>query len=243
MDKSLNWIEHIVEPDNLYLAWQAPDQMHDRFRWAVGVIAKEDNGYILRYLQDGSEFSELNSNRQYQELVDLGYRGYPSFPITRTVHRARILETFMRRLPPRKRTDFDKYLTWFGLRPDYEISDFALLGYTEAKLPSDGFSLVNPLPKYADRFEYLLDVAGYRYHDVGIHEGQSVEFIPESENLVDPYAVAVHTDNGRIGYVNRLQAKTFRFWINERHISSWIERIVENGRKPRVYVFLKVGHL
>lgn len=47
----MNWIEHFVAPKRLYLAWQAPDQLGDRFRWAVGELAINVDGDVssLRY--------------------------------------------------------------------------------------------------------------------------------------------------------------------------------------------------
>src|SRR5262245_960870 len=136
-----NWIEHVVDPHRLFLAWQAPDQFGDRFRWAVGEISRDESNYTFRYLQ-GAEFESLNQGRTESALAALGYRGYPAFKPRQTVHTQNVVGPFLRRVPPRGRSDFNDYKEQFRLRPDIEISDFALLGITEAKLPSDGFCLV-----------------------------------------------------------------------------------------------------
>jgi len=37
-----NWIERIAEPKRLFLAWQAPDHLVDRFRWAVADLVRTE---------------------------------------------------------------------------------------------------------------------------------------------------------------------------------------------------------
>src|SRR2546422_10843915 len=132
-----NGIERASEPRQLFLAWQAPDHFGDRFRWAVGIVTPQGNDYKFRYLAPGSEFESFNQNRGYEELQSLGYQGYPAFNFKRAVHERDVLSAFLRRLPPRSRSDFQDYTRQFRLARDLHLSDFGLLGRTEAKLPSD----------------------------------------------------------------------------------------------------------
>src|SRR5438477_12732781 len=97
-----NWLQHVCEPTRLILAWQAPDQFRDRFRWAVGEIAKEQEDYAFRYVE-GQEFEMLNQGKKINDLLRLGYRGYPAFDTRQIRHTHKVLAAFLRRLPPRGR--------------------------------------------------------------------------------------------------------------------------------------------
>ena len=138
-----HWIEASCEPRELILAWQPGDATSDRFRWAVARIVPQGDDFELRYFERGSEFEKFNAGKSFEGLCQLGYTGYPAFAMSQPLHRTGVRAALMRRLPPRRRSDFSKYAKQFRLRPDGELSDFSLLGRTEAKLPSDGFSLVD----------------------------------------------------------------------------------------------------
>jgi hypothetical protein len=243
-DEVENWIERPCVPKRLFLAWQPADLAGDRFRWAVGQLEPEGFDCTLRYFGRGAEFDALNPSHTYDELLRLGYPGYPAFPLKREVHREGVLSAFMRRLPPRSRPDFAEYASQFRLRPDSRLSDFALLGLTEAKLPSDGFSLVDPLDVHLDFCELMLEVAGYR-HYVGKlpltpRLADPVEMLPEPSNPYDRNAVQICLSEHKIGYVNRLQAGTFLQWISERRISACIERLNGDPGRPRAFVFVRI---
>lgn len=239
-----NWIGQIAEPQRLYLAWQAPDHLHDRFRWAVAVLEPVDSRYSLRYLDQGPEFEALNQGRSFAQLLTLGYGGYPAFAIKRGEHLDGVLETLLRRLPPRNRPDFPEYLRQFRFALDSCPSDFALLGATEAKLPGDGFSLVDPLDSATSSCDLMLEVAGFRYYakDLAapLEVGQTIEILPEPDNHHDAGAVQISYGSQKIGNINRLQAPTFRRWLSERTISGVIERLNGKPDRPRVFIFVRV---
>jgi hypothetical protein len=237
-----NWIERVAEPRRLLLAWQAPDHMGDRFRWAVGLLDFEGVECVLRYLRGGLEFESLNEGRTYDELLTLDYHGYPAFNLRREVHSQGVLMALMRRLPPRTRPDFQEYKRHFRLSADLDLSDFALLGQTEAKLPSDGFSIVDPLDAETDWCDLMLEIAGFRYYvpEEPLEVGHQVEFEAEPDNQWDPNAVQVCAGVRRIGYINRLQAVTFLKWLSSRRVSGVIERLNGNPEKPRAFIFVRV---
>jgi hypothetical protein len=239
-----NWIERVTEPRRLFLAWQPSNLDADRFRWVVGILEPRGSDGVLRYVESGQEFSALNSGRSFEQLAALGYQGYPAFNPRRAIHEDGVVATFMRRLPPRSREDFFEYTRQFRLKPNAEVSDFALLAVTEAKLPNDGFSLVDPLDPASDWCDLMLEIAGYRHYAPKllspISVGDSVSLMPEPSNKFDPSAVKICRDNLTIGYVNRLQADTFRCWLANHRLSATIERL--NGRpdRPRAFVFVRV---
>lgn len=240
-----NWIERISEPRRLFLAWQAPDHMQDRFRWAVAVIDRTAEGSIqLRYLKRGDEFSALNQGRSFEQLTELGYQGYPAFRMKQETHRENVAAALLRRLPPRSRSDFGEYTTQFRLAPSLSLSDLELLAVTQAQLPSDGFSIVDPLDPDLQECDLMLEVAGLRYYvrdnplSAGI--GDPIDIVPEPDNEMDPNAVQFLSAGRKIGNVNRLQAATFLSWLKHRRVTGTLERL--NGRpdRPRAYVFVRV---
>jgi HIRAN domain len=64
--------------------------------------------------------------------------------------------------------------------------------------------VVNPLECTGDRFEFMLEVAGYRYYAKAIRPiavGEAASFKAEPSNEHDPNAVMVCVDDRRIGYI------------------------------------------
>jgi hypothetical protein len=242
------WIEHVDEPARLILAWQAPDPGKDRPRWAVGELSRNTGAVTFRYY-DGDEFARLNSARRQHELRAAGFRGYPAFYVRNTpsgVFSDGVLGAFLRRVPPRSRTDFPRYLEHFRLRSSDGLGPFALLAVTEAKLPSDGFSLIDPLDPAADCRDVVFEVAGHRHYPdsrAGLSEGQAVRLARDPTNAHDPYAVGVEADGRLIGVVNRLQAPTMGRWLDTREVSASLLRLNGTCAKPRAFVFLRVRPL
>ncbi len=238
-----HWLHYTPEPSKLWLAWQAPDPS-ERFRWAVGQLLSTPDGLIFQYLNPGAEFEAVNHGRSYEQLLSQGFSGYPAFSLKQTSHGAGVLEAFKRRLPPRNREDFVDYQRHFRLTERANLSDFALLGITEGKLPNDGFSLVDPLVADVAYRDLLLEVAGFRYYEEqrrdDLRVGCSVYLVPEPTNRQDPLAVAVHQNGQTIGYINRLQAPAFLRWLDENRVEAWIERVNGKPNHPRMFIFIEV---
>ncbi|WP_354061496.1 HIRAN domain-containing protein [Bradyrhizobium sp. RT6a] len=237
-------IQHVREPHRLILAWQAPDQFKMRFRWAVGELSLSDGIYTFRYF-NADEFSKLNDSRKIEELLSLGYRGYPAFAPSKHVYTNSVISPFLRRLPPRSRTDFSDYMAGFHVDPSITLSDFALLSITEGKLPSDGFSLVDEYLETEGPRELFVELAGHRHYRHKLQHplviGRDVELAPEPNNPVDPNAVMVRSSGECIGYINRLQAKAFSTWIRENRVVATLERLDGSVDKPRAFVFTTIS--
>jgi hypothetical protein len=238
-----HWIQHTSEPSKLWLAWQAPDSP-ERFRWAVGQLISTANGLIFHYLTPGKEFEAVNQGRTYEQLLASHFSGYPAFSLKQVKHREGVLEAFKRRLPPRSREDFLDYQRHFRLPGWTVVSDFALLGITEGKLPNDGFSLVDPFSDDVEFRDVLLEVAGFRYREEqqreNVRVGCPVSLVPEPTNCHDPHAVAVHLSGQTIGYINRLQAPAFLRLLADCRIEAWIERVNGKPSHPRLFIFIQI---
>ena len=238
-----HWIRYPAEPTDLLLAWQAPSSVPDRARWAVGLLQRVGNDAVFRYLID-PELRALNLGRTSIELGQAGFAGYPAFPAKRAPKGGiweHALEAFLRRLPPMSRPDIGAYLEYHRIAPPTQLSKFALLGVTEARLPSDGFSLVDPLDPALMFADVVFEVASFRhYSNLDIRVGQQLELVAEPVNPRDVGAIRVHASGELIGYVNRLQAATIGTWLRDRLLSCWLVRLNGTTSTPRAYAFLEV---
>jgi hypothetical protein len=238
-----NWITTVQEPRALFLAWQAPDHFNQRFRWAVGRLVPTADGLELHYFSD-EEFPQFNDGMPADAVRALSYEGFPSFDTRQPVHRSGVADAFMRRLPPQSRADFRDFMKQFRLAPDGPLSPLALLGRTEAKLPSDGFSVVDPLDPSQETCDLMLEIAGFRYYvkeqPLGVGVGHKVTVSAEPDNPRDPGAVKISLGDRKIGNINRLQAPTFLRWLKDRKVTAVLERLNGKPDRPRAFIFARV---
>jgi hypothetical protein len=226
-------IEHIVEPDRLLLSWQTAS---DRLRMIVAELIRSDLDADLVYLKGSEDFSRAQS---------LEFDGYPGFAIEKEVH-TNVLTSFMKRLPPRSRGDFDRFLDALRIKPGAEISNFALLGYSEAKLPDDDFTVINPFENATPPFELLLPVRGYSYYkdqlslaDLSID--MQAGFEVEPDNQYDPEAIRIIINDAIAGYVSRGLTGSFHKWMqSDLTISAYVERINGSEQKSEIYLYVLV---
>jgi hypothetical protein len=242
------WIEHPQEPKQLLLVWQAPAGVSDRLRWAVGRLYPDADSTSFTYLE-GEEFQALNLGRPEEQLRACGFAGYPAFDRKRRPESggwSDALQTFLRRVPPRRRPDFGAYLEHHLVKADVCLSPMALLAVTEARLPSDGFSMVDPLDPSEMTVDFVFEIAGFRHAGqmgIQVQEGQSLMLTPESNNRWDPFATEVIADGVRIGYVNRLQVSTIRHWLGTRDLQCCIARLYGHKDSPRAYALARARQL
>lgn len=234
----MKYIEHIIEPERLLLSWQ-PSDPSDRGRVIVAELHRNGDDADLVYLRE---------SRDYINARNKGFDGsYPGLPAEKD--HAGVLSMFMRRLPPRHRTDFDKFLEAIRIRPGTNISDFALLGYAGGRLPGDDFTIIHPFDQAEPPFELLLLVTGYRYYQQNnpydkIHVGMSAQFEFEPENQKDSNAVRIlipEVSTDTAGYVCRGLLPQFRRWMESGFkLSATVER--KNGAtdQPLIYLFVEV---
>ena len=225
----MRFIEHIIEPTKLLLAWQSSDEKH-RIRYIVAELNRVGDEINLMYLVNTEDFRKAQSR---------GFESYPAFQDTNKVHH-NVLDAFMRRLPPRTRGDFSLYLEGLRLKPETQFSDFALLGYSGAKLPSDGFSIIHPFNNVESACELLIEAAGFRHikkdHDIEITIGDSASFSKQFNDTTQEEAIRITTADGKhIGYVNRGLIPTFFDWIAEELLVLGLKkRMVHQGN--RLYI-------
>jgi len=227
-------IEHLVEPQRLLLCWQARES-EKRSRYQVGELIKQGDDVVLRY----SSGSDMEAAKQ------AGFKGYPAFPLKQMEHKHQVIEAFIRRLPPRSRRDFGRYLELRAIAPEAEISDFALLGYSGAKLPDDGFELVHPFDEPPETFEVLIEVAGFRHEaevsPKALQPGDTIQLKPEPGNQYDAEAIRVESRGGKLGYVPRGHLTMLHRMLQQgASLSGEIFRINGTSERPLVYVLVQV---
>lgn len=225
-------IINILEPKRLLLTWQ-PTTGGKRFIVAQ-IDRAADETYSFQYLSGTDDFVQAQSK---------GFVGHPAFSMKSDTHTVNVLEPFVRRLPPRKRKDFDEYLAQYLLPTPFAGSDFALLGYTGAKSPGDGFCLVPDPSVFESEGEMLMEVAGTRYmHELDLSKvmvGEAVQLIPEPSNEHDPNAIAVVHAQGKLGYINKVLCETLLHKIAKQKVSAFVARKNGTPDRPLVYLLLE----
>lgn len=233
---SVHFIAHVIEFDKLILMWQSQSDP-DRIRYIVGEITRNGDQANLRYLKASSDF---------KSALALGFDGYPAFNINEPLHTQGVLDAFMRRLPPSTRGDFRQYLEILRLPPDLEkISDFSLLGYSGARLPSDGFQIVPSFENVTGPCEFLMEPAGFRHiSEISLNEialGSKVDFEEEPDNKKDAKAIRIMIGRNKIGYITRAYLPAFHRWLRDGwKIKAVVERKKDQPGSPTLYLFVTV---
>jgi hypothetical protein len=234
----MNNIEHIINPKRLLLVWRTSRKDAPRTRRIVAEVVRSEgsNNAVLRYLFGSKDFECAKSE---------GFLGYPSFDVLKGEHSSNVLDSFVRRLPPRKRDDFESYLQRYRLSARTELTDMALLAYTNAKLPGDGFELYPDLTSERPPFELVIEVAGFRHQNgisvEDIYVGDPVTLKAEPENDHDENAIGVHHSGKKIGYIDRAQASSFQAWFRKGFlVNATVERINGKPERPLIYLFVTV---
>lgn len=228
-------ITHFVEPQRLFLAWNEQGMS----RHVVGELVRAENELVtLRYFPESNNFKNAEK---------AGFTPIPAFRRADREYSNNVMDFFMSRITSRKRSDFELYLQTLGIAPEYKdtISDFALLGYGEGRLPSDGYHVVNAYSDIDPPVEFVTEVAGLSYGSFthrmdNITPGQKVTFCLEPHNPQDENAVRIDMNNEKLGYINRIQAPSVKRWLDH---GSTIQGEVfrKNGlpSAPRIFVFLE----
>lgn len=224
-----------MQPKELFLMWK--DESGSRYK--VGVL-KED---LFTYLPKDS--NEMDA------AIKAGFYGFPAFDMDKLEHK-NPLPVFMRRCPPKDRRDFDDYLKAFSLNPESDdvrnMSDFTLLGYTGAYVPSNPFNLINPFSDQNQSFEFVMQVAGahhnyFKKHPVDTDvKGKILEAQKEQDNDHDPNAVVLKLEGEKFGYIQRGLNTSFADWIDTNRIECInVSRVNGSLSHPYAYAFIKIA--
>jgi hypothetical protein len=204
-------------------------------------------GEITPGLDGSVTFRYLDDTEDYREAEAAGFVGFPAFDPHTTVTKHGVLDALLRRLPPRNRDDFGRFLTQHRLVEPFQHSDIALLGYTGAQLPGDGFSIVPVFPDDVDECEFITEIAGVRHvagtNIADISLGDKLSLSRDPVNPIDP-ADALHVlHNGRpIGYINRAMRSSFITWMKTHDIDITVDRLNGKPDRPLIYALVRLTH-
>jgi hypothetical protein len=204
-------------------------------RFVAELVRKGDDADLI-YLADSDD---------YRQATARGFKEYPGFPASTREHPS-ALSGFLKRMPPRSRRDFNKFLTSIRIPAGVTVSDFALLGYSGAKLPDDDFTIVHPFSTALPPFELLVNVQGYRYETDKLSyerlaEGMAAEFEAEPVNEQDGEAVRIMIDGQKAGYVSRGLATQLHQWMRVGYsLEATLERINGTADRPSLFLYLAV---
>lgn len=179
----------------LFLIWKDPIT---RRNFIVGKLCKNDK-FTFEYCNE------------YEKAEKYGWSKLEAFPEIRTYESETIFPVFASRLPDRKRKDIDKILDKYGLSM---FDEFELLRKSEARLPIDTYSFIDPIFPEDETVSLEFFVMGIRYNTPckgeecsllpNIEVGDELIFEKEPNNKEDSNAICIKTMDGSIlGYVPR----------------------------------------
>lgn len=235
----MNIIMNFFDPSRLLISWQQPTGSgvgHSRKKFVVAELYKSEQNVFFRYRFDSKDL---------QDAMSMDFVGHPSFAITDESHTGpNILNTFLKRLPPRNRSDYGEYLRSFCLPANFDGSEFSLLAYTGAKLPSDTFEIYPDLSTISPPYEFIIELAGTRYLNTDLtllSEGEAVTFEPDPTNAFDSDAINVIAKNQIIGFIPRPLNKDIKQLLLNTRLTAYIHNIKLNASRPLVYIFTKIA--
>lgn len=196
---------------------------------------------FISYVENGTHHMKLKAdddNRQRKSHAGMIKHYIETYPeVTGAI------ATFTRRLPPRRREDFKEYLQLHKLPADFNGSDFALLSYTGAKLPSDGFEIFPDLIDLEGPYEFFFEVAGTRYLNVDftkLNIGDPIDFKIDERNPYDPNTINIYCGTQHVGFAPKPYVESFKKLLAEGKLKASIEKLNSNSSRPLVFLFAEV---
>lgn len=179
----------------LYLIWKDPKT---RRNFTIGKLCRNEN-YTFEY--DGD----------FGKAENYGWTKFDMFPEEKVYESEVLFPVFASRLPDRKRRDINKILEKYGLT---EFDEFELLRKSEARLPIDTYSFIDPIFPDDTTIERDFFIMGIRHNSPCKGEdcklmpdlkiGDELVFEKEPNNEHDPNAIRILTKNEtHLGYVPR----------------------------------------
>ena len=261
-------VRHLVEPKRILLAWQPPTNVPYRVPYPLlppfphydddpyrappyhtlySVSERLVVGEVMRRRFSDIEFRYLPRGEDFEKAVALGFEGHPAFPLGDFYSSPELLSVFMKRLPPRHRADYNQFLLSHNLDPRHRFSPMALLGYTGAFLPGDGFSFVHPFDDTPPPFEFMGEVQGLYPTSQTITPDQLVEGQEGWLQVVDgpPYSpteIYFTLPNGEpLGLVDRLQVPSLLHWVNSPGVRATLIQAYPSHGRVHARGHLEVG--
>jgi hypothetical protein len=192
----------------VYLAWRDPK---NRSWFPVGQLSFDGQVYRFVYTKGAKQSPNFIPFARMEDLATI-YESDELFPL------------FANRVLSRKRPEYQDFLRWLNVRPE-EDDPLTLLSRTGGIRETDLLAVFPCPEKEADKkyriqffshaLRYLLPEAIPRIHQLSA--GEQLYLVPDPQNLHDPYAVALRTDDPvtLVGYCPRYLAEDFLLLLKE----------------------------
>ena len=186
----------MMQNDNfLYLIWKDPQT---RVNFTIGKLYRGEK-YKFEY------FGEVG------KAENRGWTKFNVVPEDKIYESEVLFPVFASRLPDRKRRDINKILEKYNLS---EFDEFELLRKSEARLPIDTYSFIDPICSGEESVQRDFFIMGVRHQTPcdgkdcrllpKVDVGDELNFEAEPGNKYDTNAIKVNTKSGEVlGYVPR----------------------------------------
>jgi hypothetical protein len=236
----MNEIASITDFATLLISWREPYiERGNRQRYVVAKLTRNGDDADLEYLVGTEDF---------EKATQKGFEGFGRYPIS-VKRYTKVMDYLSYRLPPKKRADFESFMKSIGLDVSLkdQISYFQLLGYSGGKLPDDSFNFHIDYTNIPLPIQMCTELTGIVYQNnwksnfETLAIGDQIVLGRDLHNSSDPFAIEACWKNQRIGYIDRVQSKSFTTWISEdRPVSAYIYRKNGTPEWPRLYLFIDI---
>ncbi len=183
--------------DYIYVIWKEPDT---RRQYTIGELVK--NGCY-----------QFSYGYEVEQAIEKGFKGFICFDNFKETYYSDVLfPAFSSRLPDQRRRGIERILKRYGLD---EYDAYELLKRSGAKLPTDNYEFIDPLPnEINEKVERCFYIAGTRHYigcegeccdkAIKIENKDILNLVLESENEYDSNAIMIYDEfRNHIGYVPR----------------------------------------
>lgn len=198
--------------DYIYVIWKEPET---RRQYTIGELVK--NGCY-----------QFSYGYEVEQAIEMGFKGFICFDNFKETYYSNVLfPAFSSRLPDQRRRGIERILKRYGLD---EYDAYELLKRSGAKLPTDNYEFIDPLPVEikdceVERYFYI---AGPRHYigckgiecnkSIDINVGDELSLVLEADNKFDNYAIKVYDNReNHIGYIPRYYSKNLTNFIKNGH--------------------------
>lgn len=175
----------------------------------VGTLTYDGHVYRFEYTH------HCKANRKVHDAIDHGYRLHPAFvELEKKYESKSLFPAFDRRVPSDDRVDYAEILKDLNLPPNANRMD--LLRETRGIISSDPHFFEEPLVlDENNRLSNHFYVNGMRHRDdlpkdwdSLVRKGDRLKLEPEKNNIYDPYAIKLKTEDGLwLGYIPGVHAQ------------------------------------
>lgn len=185
---------------SVYIAWQDPDS---RSWHTVGKLSSNNDEYEFNYTNG----AKSNNFIPFTGMTDLGstYRSRLLFPL------------FSKRLLSDRRPEFNTFMSWLGLDKYQNNKPIMILAKSGGMKRTDSLQFFPEIKKDENnQFELEFFVHGIKYLTASarervknLHTGDKLYLMPDPQNPVDRYALAVRVSEPTeiVGYCPRFLSK------------------------------------